>query len=465
MKILPFGIRELPQSPSLRKLIGPSFILLSMGLGSGEVILWPYLVSNWGFGLIWGVLVGLTLQFFMNMEIERYSLARGESIFVGFARKSKILPYWFIFSTFIPWMWPGLAASSSTFISTSFGIQNTKILTIGILLLIGFILSLGPVLYKTVETTQKILITIGIPLIILIALFIIDKNDVNALINGLRGIGDGYRFIPPGMSLFSFLAALTYTGAGGNLNLAQSSYIREKGYGMGVYTDKISGLFSSKKEDITLCGNKFEINPENISKFKKWWKNINIEHFSLFWVIGISTIFILSLLSYATTYEANFKPEGINFAILESQIISEVVGSIVGTIFLVILGLMLFATQLSVMDATGRINSENIALASRGKISEKKIPYVYYSVLWMQIIIGILIYLFISQEPLQLVIISAVLNAFTMFIHVGLTYWVNYSTLEKPLRPGIFRTLMMIFTFLFYGGFSIYVLINNIIKI
>jgi hypothetical protein len=32
---------QFPQPLSLKKMIGPSFIILALGLGSGEIILWP----------------------------------------------------------------------------------------------------------------------------------------------------------------------------------------------------------------------------------------------------------------------------------------------------------------------------------------------------------------------------------------------------------------------------------------
>src|SRR5574339_939226 len=92
---------EFPNPLSLSKLIGPSFIILGVGLGSGELILWPYLSSNFGLGIIWAAILGITFQFFINMEIERYALATGESIFVGLTRRfGRITPYWFIMSTF-----------------------------------------------------------------------------------------------------------------------------------------------------------------------------------------------------------------------------------------------------------------------------------------------------------------------------------------------------------------------------
>src|SRR4030042_2651807 len=104
---------RLPSPPKLIKAIGPSFILLGLALGSGELILWPYLTANYGLGLIWGALLGITFQFFLNLEIMRYSLIWGESVFVGFKRLSRLWPFWFIISTFIPWALPGFSSASA----------------------------------------------------------------------------------------------------------------------------------------------------------------------------------------------------------------------------------------------------------------------------------------------------------------------------------------------------------------
>ena len=93
---------NLPKPPPLIKTLGPSFILLGLALGSGELILWPYLAANWGMGLLWGALLGISFQFVLNTEAMRYSLAWGESVFLGFRRMSILIPVWFIISTFIP---------------------------------------------------------------------------------------------------------------------------------------------------------------------------------------------------------------------------------------------------------------------------------------------------------------------------------------------------------------------------
>ena len=279
MGLKDFDVRQLPKPPSLRNLIGPSFILLGLGLGSGELILWPYLASNFGMAIIWGAILGITFQFFMNMEIERYALVRGESVFVGYARKSRFIPFWFLISTFIPWIWPGIAAASAVLISTVFGISDTKIVAIGLLIVMGVILSVGPVLYKTVEGIEKILIAVGIPVIFVFAIILAREDVWTQTAKGLIGVGDNYFLFPEGIAIATFLAALAYSGAGGNLNLAQAFYIKEKGYGMGKYAGRITSLLTGKVEDISLTGTRFELSTESLADFKKWWKLINIEHF------------------------------------------------------------------------------------------------------------------------------------------------------------------------------------------
>src|SRR3990170_6843464 len=137
-KLPPLEKKDLPQAPSLLKLIGPSFIILGVGLGSGELILWPYLASNFGLGIIWAAILGITFQFFINMEIERYTLVTGESIFVGLTRKfGRFAPYWFIATTLIPWLWPGIMASSAHVFAASLGISYSKYVGIIMLIILG----------------------------------------------------------------------------------------------------------------------------------------------------------------------------------------------------------------------------------------------------------------------------------------------------------------------------------------
>src|SRR3972149_6268316 len=453
----PLNKQELPAPWPLRKLIGPSFIILGVGLGSGELILWPYLTSNFGLGIIWAALLGITFQFFINMEIERYTLITGESIFVGLTRKfGSFTPIWFILTTFIPWIWPGIIAASATLFAKAVGIPYSGLVGIAFLILIGILYSLGRIVYKTQERVQKAIILLGIPFVFLITIFFAKGSDWSALASGVVGKGEGYWFLPLGLPFATFLAALAYAGAGGNLNLAQSLYAKEKGYGMGKYSGRITNIFASKREEIKLEGNTFEMTPENISSFKTWWKRINIEHALVFWLTGAFTMILLSLLAYSTVYGNPGVETSINFVIHEGNVIAQKTFPFLGTFFLIMAAIMLFGTQFSVYGSNSRISGENLVIVNPEKFKIEKLPKYFYLFLWLQLAAGITIFALGFTEPLALVVTGAVLNAIGMFIYTGMILWLNLTLLEKPLRPSLIRIVAVGSAFLFYGGFSIF---------
>ena len=78
--------RDLPEPQGLRKYTGASVIITATALGSGELILWPYLTTLVGAGMVWLSVLGITMQYFLNMEIERYTLITGETAVTGFSR-------------------------------------------------------------------------------------------------------------------------------------------------------------------------------------------------------------------------------------------------------------------------------------------------------------------------------------------------------------------------------------------
>ncbi len=457
--------KEFPKPIGLRKLLGPSFIILALGLGSGEVILWPYLASNYGLGIAWGALLGITFQFFINMEIERYALVRGESVFTGIARLARWPLYWFIASTFIGFGLPGIIAASAQVFGVVVGIENFKWIAIGFLILIGIILSAGKTVYKTMERLTKWVLLVGVPFIFVLAIYTSTTESWKSLGAGIIGQGDGFWFLPSGIALATFLAAFAYSGAGGNLNLTQSVYIKEKGCGMGVYAQKISGLFRGKKEEkIKLTGESFEINTEHTARFQVWWRRVNAEHAMIFWGVGVVSIVLLMLLSFSTTFGLSNNAEGIQFVINEGMSIGNTILPVIGVLFLFVVSLMLFQTQLGIMDSTSRIMSENAVLITIQKKPETpiRLSRVYHIFVWAQIVFGIVLFLLDMYEPRELIVLGAVINACAMFVHIGLVWWLNAKELPLLFQPALWRKIVMGIIFLFFGFFSTVVILDAV---
>lgn len=451
-------LKTFPPAPKLRYLLGPSFIILALGLGSGEVILWPYLTANFGLGIAWGAILGITFQFFINMEIERYALVKGESVFVGIAKLFRRAPYWFILSTFIGFGLPGIIAASAQVLAAVFGWGDFKYLAIALLIIIGLILTLGKTVYNLMEKLTRLVILLGVPIIFILAITLSSPESWTALFQGVIGKGEGFWFFAPGMAIATFMAAFAYSGAGGNLNLTQSIYVKEKGYGMGKYAQKITGLFMARKavKDIKLEGEDFVINKENIGRFEKWWRAINLEHLLIFWLIGSVSMLLLMFLAYNTTFGLPDTASGINFVISEGGVIGSLLHPLIGLFFLVVVAIMLFQTQLGVMDSTSRIMAENFAIKKLNHTNSKTINLskIYYIFVWSQIIFGVTLFLFNIYEPRALIVLGALINAFAMLVHTVLVTILNRRSLAKPFQTKTWRRLIIYFIILFFAFFS-----------
>src|SRR3989344_6750056 len=99
--------RDLPAPPSWTKALGVGVVVMGLAMGTGELILWPHLVTSHGLGILWFALVGIVSQYFINQEVARYTLATGESFFTASARITQwLVPFWFG-SALLLYVWPG----------------------------------------------------------------------------------------------------------------------------------------------------------------------------------------------------------------------------------------------------------------------------------------------------------------------------------------------------------------------
>ena len=441
---------QLPEPITLKQSIGPSFILLGLALGSGELIMWPYLVSQYGLGIIWGGLVGITFQYFLNTEIMRYTLAWGESVFVGWRRWGRLIPAWFVFSTVIPWALPGFVTASATLLNHLVPALSIRTTALVLILLTGLIISSGRTLYKTMEHVQTTLLAIGVPFVAILTLYLARTADWSALLSGLVGIGDGYRFLPEGIAIGAFLGAFAYSGGGGNLNLAQSYYIKEKGMGMGKYGTGIKTLLAGTASH-QISGRLFVLSAANLSRWRRWWRLVCREHAIVFWGIGLLTILLLGTLSMATTYGTGLPASqaGLGFFFAEAAMISTATIPLVGTLFILVGVLMLFTTQLGILESASRIIAENILLLRHRHDEEVNASKMFYFVLWSELIFSAVFLYLGASEPRSILTLGAILNAAAMMVAFILILFLN-KRLPKIIQPSLPRQIMLVLAACFF---------------
>src|SRR6195952_3266601 len=110
-----FSAADLPPPPaSTWRIVGPGVIAAGVGLASGEFILFPYIASQVGLVFVWAAAVGLITQFFINMEIERYTLATGETVLTGFSRLGRHWGLVFALLAIAANLWPGWVTGAAT---------------------------------------------------------------------------------------------------------------------------------------------------------------------------------------------------------------------------------------------------------------------------------------------------------------------------------------------------------------
>ncbi|MCA9370094.1 Nramp family divalent metal transporter, partial [Candidatus Woesebacteria bacterium] len=266
---------------------------------------------------------------------------------------------------------------------------------------------------------------------------------------GLGGGGEGWWLFPETIALMSFLAAFAYAGGGGNLNFAQSYYIKEKGFGMGAYAPKIGSITSSSMDERpSLLGQTFPKTKQNKAMWQQWWQLVTTEHRLVFWGGGIVSIVMLSVLAHALVPEG-VTTEGLAFLYSEAATLA-VVSPLLGKVFLLSVATMLFSTQLIVLESTSRIISENILLIRSKTGNTWSQTKAFFTALWGQITLGVMIIISGFQEPHFLLTLAAALNAGAMMVAFILIFFLNKKQLEPEFQPGKLRSIGLGIATLFF---------------
>jgi hypothetical protein len=451
----PMPYRDMPDPLPLHKILGPGVILAGLGIGSGEYLIWPFIASAHGLQFLWAAVLGVTVQFFLNMEIERYTLATGETCISGFARFWRPWGILFCFFTVVPNMWPGWATGGITVLTFLTGIDPTLVpyITVGVLFVLGVVLTTSPVVYQTMEKAQ--FFKVGLTALFLgVAIFAaISPAAWNELPRALVNVGNfpDTDMIPVSL----ILGALVFAGAGGANNLAQSNWIRDKGYGMGVYIPKITSPITGEVAAAPATGVMMKQDPENLGKFWVWWKRANVEQFVSFWIVCVFSIALFSALAYSTVFGQKLSEQAnLAFIFAEGNVLKEIVAPWFGNLFWLFGAISLVLVSMGVIDYISRIVADiikTVYIPTNETWSESR---VYFCVAWTTVLTGSFILLSGFNQPLVLIVLAACLDGVVMFIYSILLIQLNRRALPPALRVRGFRLWALVFSVLFYGFFA-----------
>lgn len=455
----PLQERELPKPFHWSKALGVGVVVMGLAIGTGELIMWPHIVTKYGIQLLVFALIGITAQYFINQEIGRHALATGESFFTSSSRIFAPFAFFWLLSGILMYIWPGWASAIGTMLRELMGFGSYQNWALVALLLVVLLTFSGSVAYRVLEGSLKITVPSFFILLVVISFYNLSFSDFTNFFNSFA-----HFTFPKDVDVNTLLSAIVFAGAGGLLNPCVSLWYRDKQVGMGAYVGRIINPITGKEEAVSTDGYTFKTTKENLKRWRGWMKFVRIDQGIIFTGLGFITLFLLSMNAYVVLKPKGIIPQGTDLAISQAHIFSDQWGVFGSTLFLIMASLMLFSVMWTVIDALTRIIVDIVYINARTgpyqnifkPCKKASIGTLYYVCITAICIIGAI--LLPMKQPLTLLTISAVLGGLTMAIYTPILIYLNNVKLPKEIRPNAFTNTMMIAISVFFLYFAIKVI-------
>lgn len=466
-KLEPMPIRTLPDAPPSIHLLGPTVFLVALGVGMGESYMWPRLVLVFGPEIRWLFLIGVTLQAFVMLEMARYAMATGESIFFGAARVFKPMMWFFFTVAILVYIWPGHLSAGAAAFEEITGIPWTVTACVG-LIAVGLLFSMAKVIYSLLVNVLGILIGVLVVGTSVVASMVGNLDDISSTLTGMFHFG----YLPDkalSATWFPILVgSVAFAGPSGMQQMWYTLHLRDSGAGMGAHIPRIRGLrHADEEESMPSRGFMFDTeNPDEMRKWKGWRRWVTFDAVLLFWGITMLVTVSFTVLAQAAA-RANpnvgaLIEEGDRAASLTAMAdtFASAGAPILRSVFLGFIALIGLNATLGLFDSFSRGQADMTYYFMPGA-RRFRMSHLYAGFLWGVITFGILILLFGPADgPGAILDVLAFLSTFAMGAYCIVLLLVNNRMLPKKIRPGIVTNLVIGFGAVFYLGMLLYSLIR-----
>ncbi|MGW0891068.1 Nramp family divalent metal transporter [Saccharopolyspora sp. NPDC002578] len=456
-------IRPLPDAPPSIHLLGPTVFLVALGVGMGESYMWPRLVLVFGPEIRWLFLIGVTLQAVVMLEMARWAMATGESIFSGAARIAKPLMWFFFVTAIAVYIWPGHLSAGAAALEEITGVPWVLSACVG-LVLVGVVFSLAKVIYPLLENVLSVLI----------GLLVVGTSVVAAMAGNLADLGStlagmlhfGY-FPAEAMSPTWFpivVGSIAFAGPSGMQQMWYTLHLRDKGAGMGAHIPRIRGLrHAADEETMPSRGFMFDTaDPAELDKWRGWRRWVTFDALLLFWGVTMLVTISFTVLAQSAARQnpgvRGLIESGEREAAISAMAdaFSAAGGSWMGTVFLGFIALIGLNATLGLFDSFSRGQADMTYHFVPGA-RRLRLSHLYAGFLWGVIIFGILVLLFGPADgPGAILDVLAFLSTFAMGAYCVVLLLVNNRLLPRPIRPKWWSNAIIGFGAVFYLGMLFY---------
>lgn len=449
-----------PPAPRLSlEMFGATAIFTALAIGSGELMFWPALVLSAGAGVLWVAIGAVLLQWIINLEIARYSMATGESMVVGATRAAPWLGVTLLAGATLPWIWPGWVRSAGALFAALTG-ASESLSSLGMLLSCALILALPARVYGLVEKLQSVMlggILLGVASLFAILLF--SRGGLSGFVHDfldLRGTGAAILSVASreDAAYFALLGGVVFAGAGGILNVGYGILICEKGFCMGAYAPRVAGLTRARGLMPSEVAVTMQDTVAHRASWRAWLRLARVEHAVLFVGGNIASILFLSATFFMIFAGNAADTSGVSLLIDVRDRLAGSHGTPAAWIFSVTGVLIFYTSALGILDLTSRISASILRTLLGARVSN--LSACFHAIVWTQATLSAVLIVLDPRQPFWLLATSAVLNTLVMAVYAATIVWLNRRDLPKFAQSVVGLEIVVLAAGLLYA--SIFVL-------
>jgi Mn2+/Fe2+ NRAMP family transporter len=447
---------DLPPLPGgFWQLVGPGAVLVGLSIGAGELIIWPRVTAQYGAAIAWGAFLGVFIQLWLNLEIGRYTLATGESIYGAFSRLSPLFGWLFLALNVVGWIVPGWARACGGALKVLVvgpeGWGGPVVWTAITFAFVAFVLFGPQVVYRSVERTTMALVVVVTAGLVVVAFSVSSTETWQALGRGVLN----FPHKPADLPAYELFSAIVFAGAGGTANLFYSFYIRDKGWGMGHHMPTVVNVLRGREERDRDQAFRIRETAANTARWRVWHRHLVADQVVFFWLLNSFTILLFILGALGVLYPRGIVPNQELLVWQEAVILGDTLGPLGVHLFLLVGVACLFSTQLTLVDGVARSCADIIhGSFAWARATPVSTWYARIAVFW--ILAGLFLTYLYEHLPAILFLLSAgFFGGIAMAIYGPLTLVANRRLLPASFRPGALMTAIVATVSLFYIAFAV----------
>ncbi|GLW10950.1 hypothetical protein Misp01_60780 [Microtetraspora sp. NBRC 13810] len=440
--------------------VGPSLIALGISIGSGEWLLGPQAVGQYGFvGVGWVILVSAILQTFYNVECSRYVIATGETPVVGWGRVPPGFLLWVPISVFLvifAFIAGGWAASAGQGLYALVhgelapsGAEEPRLWAIALLFLVFLITAAARRVSRALELANWVMVGAILVALLLINVFVVPFSQWwDAIVGFVTPAAP-----PAGITATQLGGLAGFTALASGLNWYVMGHYRDKGYGMGHRVGFIAGLRGERTE-ILASGVTFPDDERNAGMWKRWYRLLLVDMWGVFFVGAMLGMLLPTILMNRAVELSGERPTQENVPTFVASALGGEYGQGMFYGALVLGVLILFSTQLGIFEGMVRVVTDASHATSprlRALIEGDPRRFYYPFMFFLMVVISIILHFAL---PISLVQWSANMSNLGALIYPFLLMYLN-SRLPKVARPRWWHYLFLVLNFLFFGFFFV----------